>query len=137
LLNRAEIDRVHTALPVRQSLRNIISKNADTANTEIGPRAEAPDRNAKVLGEVVPVLEKQPRNRNQRFVQAELLARALHLVPVDHACGEGQILKIGRNARSRHHDFFENVRNDLCIESRRYAENREKNQAGAAADTIQ
>ncbi len=63
--HKTNIEVVNPALTVGQCRWQIINEYLDAADAEIGLRAEAPNRNPQVLGEVVAVLEEDTRHPAQ------------------------------------------------------------------------
>ncbi len=83
MAGRADIDAVHRPLPVGQGFGNAVDDNLDAADAETRARAEAPDRGAQVLGEVVSIEHEQAGHAAEGFIQAELFVAELNFVLAD------------------------------------------------------
>src|SRR5205823_12658982 len=70
VIDLAKLEIRELPLTVGERLGNTVDQNLDAANAKHGSRAEAANRDALILGEVVAVRDKDPRHGHQRFIES-------------------------------------------------------------------
>ena len=100
-IGREQVDVGDLALAVRQRRRNAVDIDADPADAERRPRAEAANRDLQVLRIVLPVARQQARHGAQAFGDVHLRAVVANGVGVDAIDRRRHVERRGFGARRR------------------------------------
>src|SRR5690606_10038422 len=106
-LRGTKVDAVDSRLSVGEGLGYAVDVHTHAADAEAGTRAEAAQRDAQVLGEVVAVLHVQAGNAGERLVQRKLLRRVLDSLLPDQRYGARYIAHRRSHAGGGDDDFIQ------------------------------
>ena len=84
-----QIEVVHGRLTIRKRERNSITQHPNAPNPKSGARSKAANRDARILGWVVPIGNREARDEPQRLVEREVTLPWPHGVGCLNGYGEG------------------------------------------------